>query len=164
MESQSTSTDSESTPLDSDFPSPVYLVAAHLAVVVAVIHLSLGLFNWIRWAQAGFLVPRDLRWPLFVISGLAMFIGLLLAAQGRYQRPLYAGGILLMVVYVVGYFSWHITGHRPLLFFGEAGQHQTPLSTLLIDHLFAGPVKFVAIASEVALALLLVYLLVQKLE
>ncbi|WP_115865007.1 hypothetical protein [Halorussus litoreus] len=145
--------------MESDFPAPIYLVAAHLAVVVAVVHLTMGLYNWLRWLQAGFLVPRDLRWPLFVISALALFIGLLLAAQGRYRRQLYAGGILLMVVYVGGYFVWHATGHRPLLLFGNGATHTGPLIPFLLDHLFAGPVKFLAIVSETALAGALAYLL-----
>jgi hypothetical protein len=149
--------------MDSDFPSPVHLVAAHLAVVVAVIHLTLGLLNWIRWINAGFLVPRDIRWPLFVFSGVALFVGLLLAAQGRHLRPLYLGGIALMVGYVVGYFGWHLGGHRSLLAFGEsAGQHREPLSRVLLDHLFAGVPEFLAITSEVALAVLLAYLLVRE--
>lgn len=149
--------------MDSDLPSPAHLVAAHLAVIVAVIHLSLGLLNWFRWINAGFLVPRDIRWPLFVFSGIALFVGLLLAAQGRYRRPLYLGGIALMVGYVVGYFGWHLGGHRSLLFLGEgAGHHREPLASVLLDHLFAGVPEFLAIASEVTLAVLLAYLFVKE--
>ncbi|RBI62082.1 hypothetical protein DMJ13_09310 [halophilic archaeon] len=148
--------------MDSELPSPAHLIAAHLAVVVAVIHLTLGIFNWVRWASAGFLVPRDLRWPLFVVSGLALVAGLLLAAQGRHRRPLYLGGILLMVGYVVGYFGWHLGGHRPLLVVGSGMDHRGPLVPFLLDHLFAGPVEFLAIASEVALAVVLSYLLVAE--
>lgn len=149
--------------MDSDLPSPTALLAAHLAVIVAVIHLSLGLLNWIRWANAGFLVPRDLRWPLFVFSGVAIIVGLLLAAQGRYRRPLYLGGIALMVGYLVGYFGWHLSGHRSLLALGEeSGHHQEPLASVLLDHLFAGPVEFLTITSEVALAVLLASLLVAE--
>ncbi|NEU58283.1 hypothetical protein [Halorussus sp. MSC15.2] len=147
---------------ESDFPAPVYLLAAHLAVLVAVIHVTLGLYNWIRWASAGFLVPRDLRWPLFVFSGVALVVGLVLATRGRYRRPLYLGGIALMAVYVGGYFAWHATGHRPLLLFGEGAGHTGPLVPFLLDHLFAGPVKFLALTSEVALAVVLAYLFVRE--
>ncbi|MFC4451777.1 hypothetical protein [Halorussus aquaticus] len=148
---------------ESNFPAPVYLLAAHLAVLVAVIHVTLGLYNWIRWASAGFLLPRDLRWPLFVFSGVALVVGLLLAAQGRYRRPLYLGGIVLMGIYVVGYFGWHAAGHRPLFFLGEgAGHHGAPLTTVIHDHLLAGPVKFLAIVSEVSLAVVLAYLFVRE--
>ncbi|WP_458206334.1 hypothetical protein [Haladaptatus sp. NG-SE-30] len=148
--------------MDSDSISPVHFVTAQLAVVVAVIHLSLGVLNWTRWVMAGFLIPRDLRWPLFVLSGAAIIIGLFLAAAGANRRPLYAGGIVLMVVYIVGYFGWHVGGHRPLLFSGPGTEHAGPLVPSLLDHLFAGPVEFLALASEFALLVLLAYLLVTE--
>ncbi|WP_135828235.1 hypothetical protein [Halorussus halobius] len=162
MDSQNASGDAPAGPLESDFPSPVALVAAHLAVAVAVVHLSMGLFNWFRWANAGFLIPRDLRWPLFVVSGLALFAGLVVAAQGRYRRPLYAGGIALMATYVVGYFGWHMGGHRPQFIVGRGTTHQEPFVSVFVDHLFAGPVEFLAIVAEVALAAVLAYLLVRE--
>lgn len=147
--------------MDSDFPSPAALVAAHLAIVVAVIHLSMGLLEWFQYAAIGLLIPPDLRWLLFVVSGLAIVAGLVLAAQGRYRRPLYVGGIILMATYVVGYFGWHWGGHRRLLLFGEGTHHHGPLVPFLVEHLFAGPIEFLAIASEVALAILLAYLLIR---
>lgn len=155
-------TEDSSPTVDSDLPSLVYLVAAHLALVVAVIHLTMGLYNWFRWLSAGFLLPRDLRWPLFVVSGLAIVIGMLLVAQGRHRRPLYAGGILLMATYIFGYFAWHVTGHKPLLFFGRGSQHEGPLLPYLLDHLFAGVVEFLALTSEFALAVVLAYLLIKE--
>jgi hypothetical protein len=149
--------------MNSEFPTPAHLLAAHLAVVVAVIHVSLGLLNWVKWASAGFLIPRDVRWPLFVFSGVLLVVGLLVAARGRYRKPLYLGGIALMVGYVVGYFGWHLGGHRSFLFLGEsAGHHREPLATVLLDHLFAGVVEFLAIVSEVALAVVLAYLFVRE--
>src|SRR6056297_4155004 len=139
------SAETDSPEVGSGSVSPIHFVGAHLVVIVAVIHLSLGLYNWFRWANAGFLLPRDVRWPLFVVSGLALVVGLLLAAQGRYRRQLYAGGILLMAVYVVGYFGWHATGHRPLVLFGTGSTHTGPIVPFLLDHLLAGPVKTLAV-------------------
>lgn len=148
--------------MDSEFPRPIHLVAAHLAVVVAVIHLSMGLLEWFKWLQAGFLLPRDLRWPLFVVSGFAIVFALPLATRERYRRPVYLGGIALMVVYVLGYFGWHLGGHRPLFFLGQGHSHEVALVPFLLDHLFAGPVKFLAIATETALAGVLAYLFVAE--
>jgi hypothetical protein len=148
--------------MDSDLPSPAKLVAAHLVIVVAVVHLSMGLYEWFRYASVGFLVPPDLRWPLFVVSGFAMIVGLFIAAQGLHRRLLYSGGIVLMVAYVVGYFGWHLGGHRAKLLFSRGTDHHGPLGQFLLDHLFAGVVEFLAIVSEVALALVLVYLLVKE--
>lgn len=149
---------------DSESLSLVHFVAAQLVILVAVIHLALGAYNWIRWARGGFLFPHDLRWPLFVVSGLALVVGLFVAAAGRYRRPLYAGGILLMVVYVVGYFGWHLGGHRPLFIVGRVTRDETSGLQFVLDHLFAGPLYFVTIVSEVALALLLAYLLFARSE
>lgn len=145
--------------MDLDSLTPAEIVAAHLALVVALVHLSLGMLNWIRWLGTGHLVPADVRWPLFVISGVAMLVAMPFATSDRLRRPLYAGGIGLMVVYVVGYFAWHAAGHRPLLFGGPGHHHDTLTFEFLLDHLFAGAVEFLAIATEVALALVLAYLL-----
>lgn len=134
-------------------------VAAQLAVVVAVAHLTLGVLNWARWLQAGFLLPRDLRWPLFVVSGLAVVAGVVAAARGAPRRPLYAAGIGLMLVYVLGYYGWHLGGHRPLFVIGEGVPHEVDLVPFLVDHLFAGPVVFLSLVSEASLALVLAYLL-----
>lgn len=138
------------------------VLAAHLALVVAAIHVALGMLNWIEWIAAGYLVPGDVRWPLFVLSGFAILLAIPFGREDRFQRPVAVAGIGLMVAYVAGYFSWHATGHRPLLIVGEgAGHADEPLGTFLLTHLFAGPVEILAIAAEVALAVTLAALLVR---
>jgi len=140
------------------------LAGANLALIVALLHLGLGLVNWLRYLSGGVLVPTDIRWPLFVISGVAMLAGLALAREPRYRTPLYAGGMLLMVVYIVGYFGWHVGGHRRLILFGPSTHHDVPLLPFLIDHLFAGVIEFVAIVTEVALFVVLGYLIYAELN
>lgn len=135
------------------------LAGANLALIVALLHLGLGLVNWLRYLSGGVLVPTDIRWPLFVISGVAMLAGLALAREPRYRTPLYAGGMLLMVVYIVGYFGWHVGGHRRLILLGPSTHHDVSLLPFLIDHLFAGVIEFVAIVTEVALFVVLGYLI-----
>jgi len=134
---------------------PAHVVAAHLAVLVAVIHLALGVSNWLTYLRAGILLPPDLRWPLFVVSGAALVGGLVAAVAGAERRPLYTGGIVLMAVYVVGYFAWHMSGHRPLFFVGPGTHHHGSTLVYLAAHAVAGPVETVALASETALAGLL---------
>ena len=150
--------------MDLDSLSPAELLAAHLALIVAVLHLSVGMANWIRWLSVGFLVPRDVRWPLFVLSAIAIVLVMPFAARDRFRRPIYAAGIVLMAVYVVGYFAWHALGHRPLFFVGGGTfpDGHGALVPFVLDHLFAGTVEFVAIAAEVSLALVLAYLLVAE--
>mgnify|MGYP006285828323 CR=1 FL=1 len=140
------------------------LAGANLALIVALLHLGLGLVNWLRYLSGGVLVPTDIRWPLFVISGVAMLAGLALAREPRYRTPLYAGGMLLMVVYIVGYFGWHVGGHRRLILFGPSTHHDVPLLPFLVDHLFAGVIEFVAIVTEVALFVVLGYLIYAELN
>ena len=137
---------------------PLHVVAAHLAVLVAVLPLALGVSNWLTYLSAGILVPPDVRWPLFVLSGLAIVAGLVAAIAGVDRRPLYAAGVALMVVYVVGYFAWHVGGHRPLLIVGPGTHHHGSTLSYLLAHVFAGPVEFLALAGETALAGALGYL------
>ncbi|WP_248896201.1 hypothetical protein [Haloplanus halobius] len=145
----------------SDF-DPIHLITVHLAVLVAVIHLALGVSNWLTYLQGGVLFPPDLRWPLFVVSGLAIVGGVVAAIAGAYRRPLYIAGIALMVVYVVGYFGWHVSGHRPLFFVGPGTHHHGSTLSYLLAHVFAGPAEFLALASETALAGMLGYLLYRE--
>lgn len=145
--------------MGADIRSWLRLFGANLALVVALLHLGLGIINWLRYLSGGLLVPIDIRWPLFVISGIAMLIGLALARNPGYRRPLYASGMGLMAVYVVGYFGWHVGGHRRLILFGPTTHHDVSLIPFLIDHLFAGAIEFVAVVTEVALFLVLGYLL-----
>jgi hypothetical protein len=137
---------------------PLHVVAVHLAVLVAVIHLALGVSNWLTYLSGGILVPPDVRWPLFVLSGLAIVAGLVAAIGGVDRRPLYAAGVALMIVYVVGYFAWHAGGHRPLLIVGPGTHHHGSTLAYLLAHVVAGPAEFLALASETALAGLLGYL------
>lgn len=135
-------------------------VAAQSVFVAALIHLVLGVVNWLRWAQAGFLVPQDARWPVFVVSALAVFAGLFVASRRENRRPFYLGGILVMAGYAVGYFVWHLAGHRPLLLFGRGPGTENVSVAWLLDHLFAGPVEFTSIFFEVVAVVVLVVLLV----
>ena len=133
--------------------------ASQLVFVVGLLHLGLGAVNWLRWAGAGFLVPRDLRWPVFVVSGLAVLVGLYLARGADDRRPYYAAGIAAMLGYFVGYFAWHLTGHRPLLLVGAAPAMETVTVGWFLDHLFAGPLETVALFAEALAALALAALL-----
>lgn len=88
-------------------------VAAALAFLVAGIHLfhpDLGTLAFVTYAAAG--TPLiDPRPAAFVLSGLAIVVGVNLAALGAPRRPLYVAGMALMAVYIAGYFAWHMVGH-----------------------------------------------------
>lgn len=138
------------------------LLAAQFVFVVALVHIGLGVVEWARWLQAGFLVPRDLRWPVFVVSGLAIVGGTYYASRADTgtRRRLYAAGILVMAGYAVGYFVWHLTGHRPLLVLGTAAGTESVSVEWFLAHLFAGPVEFASILFETLAVVTLAVLLV----
>lgn len=145
--------------MDDRTRTAVRFVASQLVFVVGLLHLGIGAVNWLRWAMGGFLLPRDLRWPVFVVSGIAVIVGLYLAREADDRAPYYAAGIVVMLGYVVGYFGWHLSGHRPLLLFGTGTATETVSVQWFLDHLFAGPLETVAVFAEVAAAILLVVLL-----
>jgi hypothetical protein len=135
--------------MEEDTERVVGFVTAQFVFLAALIHLSLGLFNWIRWFEAGFIVPQDARWPVFVVSGFALMVGTFYARRIENRRPFYAAGIVLLLGYVLAYFGWHLGGHRLLLVAGP-GPGTTEAISLqwFLDHLLAGPVEFVSIVVE----------------
>lgn len=145
-----------------DVREAAVLVAAHLAFIVAVIHVSLGVLNWAKWLSVGFLLPRDVRWPLFVVSGLVILLGLPLANRLVDRRWIYLAGIVLMLGYIVGYFGWHLGGHRPLFISGPGTHHEGPVLQYVVDHAFAGPVETLSLVAETLLVGLLGYLFVTE--
>lgn len=136
----------------------IWFVAVQLVFMAALLHFAVGVWNWLRWYDAGFLVPQDWRWPVFVASALVVFYGLHRSLFADNRRPYYLAGIVVMLGYVVGYFAWHIAGHP--LFLGApppAGEETIGLQWFL-DHLTAGPIEFFAIAVESLAATLLAVL------
>lgn len=53
----------------------------------------------------------DPRPALFVLSGFAILLGIHLVLVGFPRKRMYVLGMLLMAVYFIGYFGWHLTGH-----------------------------------------------------
>lgn len=91
----------------------LYYIAAALAYTVAGIHLfypSLGMPALVAYTAAGtpLIDPRPLA---FVLSGVAIIIGINVAVLGIARRQIYVAGVALMAIYLVGYFMWHAFGH-----------------------------------------------------
>lgn len=146
--------------MDDDTRFVIEFVAAQAVFVAALIHLTAGVTNWLRWVRAGFLFPEDLRWPLSVVSGIAIIAGLYVGSHRERRRPFYGAGIVAMAGYVLAYFGWHLGGHRLGLVTGpSAGGPETVGLQWFLDHLLAGPVEFIAVAVEVLAVVLLAVLL-----
>lgn len=145
--------------MDEDTRFVIEFVAGQAVFVAALVHLTFGVINWARWTQAGALIPGDARWPAFVFSGGALILGLYVASHREQRRRFYAAGIVVMVGYIVGYFGWHLGGHRLLLIAGPAaGGTESITVEWFLDHLFAGPVEFGSIVVETLAAVLLAVL------
>ncbi|MFB6352862.1 MAG: hypothetical protein ABEJ92_02135 [Halobacteriales archaeon] len=134
-------------------------VAAQLAFAAGLIHLALGVRNWLRWLGAGFWLPRDVRWPLFVGSGLAVLAGLYAASRAANRRPYYAAGVVAMLGFAVAYFGWHLGGHRPLLLVGAAAGTESITLDWFLDHALAGPLETASLLAELVAAAALLALL-----
>jgi len=139
--------------MDEDTRRVIGFFTIQFVAVAALIHLSLGVVNWIRWLEIGFLLPRDLRWPVFVVSGVLVFAGIYRATRSERPGRFYLAGIAVMLGYVLGYFGWHLGGHRLLLLAGSGPGTTEALSVQwFLDHLFAGPLEFSTIVVESAAA------------
>jgi len=135
------------------------LGAGQLAAIVGMLHLWLGLRLWSAYAAGGIYLPPDVRAPLWTVSGIAVIVAVaIIALEDLSGRLAYAAGIALSLVYVLGYYSWHLGGHRSFFFGVDPDLHGADPVTFVLDHAFAGPVEFFALFTEVALLVLLIVL------
>jgi hypothetical protein len=129
-------------------------VASQLVFLAAVIHVAVGAREWFQYASFGILVPPDIRWPLFVGSGIAILAGLLVARRSERRRPWYLAGAVMMLGYVLAYFLWHLGGHRPLIVAGPGTGHAISLE-IVVGHYLAGPLETFTLTVELAAAAML---------
>lgn len=147
--------------MDDDTAFVLEFIAAQTVFLSALIHLTLGVLNWLRYAQVGIVVPTDVRWPLFLVSGVAIILGLYVGSHRENRRPFYLAGIVMMAGYTIAYFGWHVSGHKPFLIFGRGAGNESISVTWFLDHLLAGPVEFTAILAQVCGVVLLAVLFVR---
>jgi hypothetical protein len=139
------------------------LAATQLAAIVGMLHFWLGARNWSVYLGGGTIVPPDLRGPLFLLSGLALMIGVAIVMLDNItDRRVYVGGIVLSLAYLLGYYGWHLGGHSFLsggTRNATLGGHGDPIA-FIISHTFVfdDPVTLFSLLTEVALLALLVAL------
>jgi hypothetical protein len=85
------------------------IVGVQLAVVSAAIHLWWGLPRALVYLRVG--TVADPRPYLFVVSAVAVVVGVAWLYAGGPRRKLYALGASVMALYAVGYVWWHLGGH-----------------------------------------------------
>jgi hypothetical protein len=142
-------------------------LAAVLAVVVAGVHLfhpDLGI--WALFVYLGVPAIPDPRPPLFVLSAVAILLGVALVADGVIDtRTAALGGMALMVAFVVGYFAWHMFGHGAWWPWGAGlGGHSHSLTEILFDehHLRDDPIALASKLAELALLVVLAALYAEE--
>ena len=130
-----------------------------LAALTGGIHLMIGLPRLTFYLMAGRPLT-DVRQPLFVLSGIAVFLGVTLWYMGLRRDAVYGAGIVLMLGYVVG---WLVLGGHGNRFAWQGGHHAgSPLLTLF-EHLVSDWRLFLSKLSESALLAVLVALLYDEL-
>ncbi|QLG62933.1 hypothetical protein [Halorarum salinum] len=139
-----------------------YLGAA-LAFLVASIHLFhpqrgfLRLATFVTTGNASLLVS-DPRPVAFVLSALAILLGINLVVANVARKRVYALGMALMVTYFVGYFAWHLSGHGGFLPGREPLYHGLHPVEAVISHLVNDPLAALAKSAEAALFVVLAVL------
>jgi hypothetical protein len=149
--------------MDVQLRSKLLFVASQLVVLSALIHIFLGAQKWGEYASFGILFPPDIRWPLFVVSGVAVVAGIGLARQSSHRRRWYLAGVVMMLGYIAAYFLWHLGGHRPLFILGPATHHDVTLE-FIVAHYLAGPLETFTLTIELLAAILLAVLYVETEE
>jgi len=133
-----------------------YLAAA-LALAVAGIHLYWGFPRLITQLEIG-AVP-DPRPIVFVLSSVAIILGIAQILDGRTPKPIYLAGIALMIAYMGGYVAWHtVLDHGalwPWMPELEQHTHDEGLVELVIGHLAEDSLALTSKVLELSLAIVL---------
>ncbi|APX95983.1 hypothetical protein SAMN05421809_0080 [Natronorubrum daqingense] len=146
------------------FSTRLRALTGGVAVAVAGLHLfhpTLGLPRLLEYVQLGTLYdPRPL---LFTLSGLAIFVGIVLVATDFVDVPnrhLYALGIGLVLAYLIGYVAWHtVLEHGAFWPHIEAhGHHDQGVLETVVAHLLDDVHALASKTTEVVLLVLLVVL------
>lgn len=137
------------------------LVVGSLSVLVALVHLAhptLGLRGMYIYVLAGtpLIDPRPLA---FTISGIVVLAGVFLVVVDRIpRRPAYLAGCLVLATYLLGYVTWHLTGHGGFWPTLEPRVHDGHPVELLLDHLLHDSWELISKLAELAAFVLLGYL------
>lgn len=140
----------------------VRYAAAGLAFLVAAVHLFHPAHGLPRFAEIVAVgldnLMYDPRPIAFVLSGVTIILGVNLVAVGASRRLLYALGMAMMVVYLVGYFGWHLSGHGGFLPVRKPLYHDMGPIEATAAHLRGDPWARVSVLAETALLAVLAWL------
>lgn len=138
----------------------VRTIAGFLVLLVAWLHLlhpQYGLSRLLLFVDVGTIY--DPRPPLFVLSGIALLCGVVLAFYGVRRRQLYLAGLGLMVAYLLGYVAWHtVLDHGAFWPHIHGHGHEVGIVENVLDHLREDTLALISKTAELALIPLLTVL------
>lgn len=131
-------------------------IGAGLGYLVAGIHIfhpERGFPRLIELLATGnaSLLATDPRPVAFVLSGLAIVVGINLVLFDVARRRIYVLGMALMATYFIGYFLWHLTGHGGILPGREPLYHGVHPVEAVVSHLVDNPLVALSKIAEGAL-------------
>jgi hypothetical protein len=138
------------------------VIGALLAQIIAAIHFFHPqhgfprLYLLITLGRPELLV-HDPRPIAFVLSVFAILLGITLVIFDIKRRWVYAAGMGLMAIYIIGYFAWHLSGHGGFLPVREPHYHGVHPFRAVVSHVtysVAGVSKFAEATLFVVLATL----------
>ncbi|MEF8859897.1 MAG: hypothetical protein V5A38_13400 [Halolamina sp.] len=131
-----------------------------LALLVALIHLfhpQRGLFRLVLLVRSGnaSLLVTDPRPVAFVLSAIAILLGIQLVVADVARKRVYLLGMALMATYFVGYFTWHLSGHGGFLPGRKPLYHGLHPLEAVVSHLVDSSLAAVAKLAEATLFIVL---------
>ncbi|QSG04338.1 hypothetical protein [Natranaeroarchaeum sulfidigenes] len=148
--------------MDDSVRGTLEFAAVQLAAVVAGLHLYWAIPRLITAAQTDQPIYWDPRPLLFIVSGVAIIVALLLVRQQLLSRlRAYVLGIGLMLTYILGWAYWHLGGHMAVLPWVEdthGHSHEGNPIVILAEHLVGSPIDGISKTAETLLLLTLVLL------
>lgn len=132
------------------------LLGVVLAYLVAGLHLAhpkLGLprLMLLYSTDSLYLLANHPRPLVFVVSGLAIVVGVALAGMEYQRRLIYGLGILLMASFILVYAAWHLSGHGGFLPGRKPLYHGLTPFEALIGHITTDTWAALTKLSELAL-------------
>ena len=138
----------------------VGVALAYLVATIHLIHPKLGFPRLLLLVTTGntSLLVTDPRPVAFVLSALAILVGIKLAISNTAPKRVYVLGMVLMATYFFGYFAWHLTGHGGFLPMRKPLYHGLHPVEAVISHLSSSPLAAISKFAEAALFVVLVTL------
>lgn len=141
-------------------PQNIGYIGATLAFLVAAVHLfhpQRGFFRLVLLVSTGnaSLLGTDPRPIAFVLSAVAILVGIQLVILDIQRERVYLLGLALTATLFFGYFAWHFSGHGGFLPGRKPLYHGLGPVEAVVTHLGTAPL---AALSKLAEALLFIVL------